>query len=235
MELSIPARLAFVGLWNFCDDAGVHPASPKTLKAEVFPSDAFTVEEVSAWVAEMVAHGLVAEFEADGKRYWHVTGWSRHQKIDRPNPRHPSPPAVESGTIPRTLDEHSTNTPRTLDEHSAPESKGVESTGKETTTSSSPAGDPLACPVEEIVKLYHDAMPNNPRCKVLNAARRGTIKARWREAAGLSCPPWRARLFRRDRQQHAVSRQHPPLCGNRPRQGKPKAHDCGGEHTGRIL
>jgi hypothetical protein len=33
-------------------------------------------------------------------------------------------------------------------------------------------------------------MPNNPRCKVLNAARRGLIKARWNEAAKLTCKPF---------------------------------------------
>ena len=31
------ARLLFIGLWNFCDDNGVHPASYIRLKAEVFP------------------------------------------------------------------------------------------------------------------------------------------------------------------------------------------------------
>lgn len=33
-------------------------------------------------------------------------------------------------------------------------------------------------------------MPNNPRCRVLNASRRGTIKARWNEAAKLNCKPF---------------------------------------------
>lgn len=43
--------------------------------------------------------------------------------------------------------------------------------------------DPVACPVERIVEVYHDAMPNNPRCKVLNNARRASIRQRWREAS----------------------------------------------------
>jgi hypothetical protein len=33
-------------------------------------------------------------------------------------------------------------------------------------------------------------MPHNPQCKVLNAARRGSIKARWNEAAKLTCHPF---------------------------------------------
>ncbi|WP_287278749.1 DUF1376 domain-containing protein [Ralstonia sp.] len=55
---------------------------------------------------------------------------------------------------------------------------------------SHPSAEPLACPVEEIIALYHDAMPGNPRVKVVNAARRGAIKARWREAAALTCKPF---------------------------------------------
>lgn len=34
MALSPLARLAFLGMWNFCDDAGIHPASAKTLNAQ---------------------------------------------------------------------------------------------------------------------------------------------------------------------------------------------------------
>ena len=32
MECSPIARLLFIGLWNFCDDAGNHPLSEKTLR-----------------------------------------------------------------------------------------------------------------------------------------------------------------------------------------------------------
>lgn len=48
----------------------------------------------------------------------------------------------------------------------------------------------LKCPVERIVKAYHELMPNNPRLKVLSDARRRTIAARWREAAKLTCKPF---------------------------------------------
>ncbi|MEF8755957.1 MAG: hypothetical protein V5B60_18825 [Accumulibacter sp.] len=84
MELSPLARLAFIGLWNFCDDRGVHPASPKTLKAEVFPADDVTAAQVEQWVAEMVKQGLLLEFSADGRNWWSVTGW-HHQLINRPS------------------------------------------------------------------------------------------------------------------------------------------------------
>ena len=49
---------------------------------------------------------------------------------------------------------------------------------------------PLSCPAEAIIELYHLHMPDNPRCKTLNDARRRAIRARWREAAKLSCKPF---------------------------------------------
>lgn len=50
--------------------------------------------------------------------------------------------------------------------------------------------DPLACPIEKIIEVYHETLPNNPRCKVLNNARRAAIRQRWREAAALTARPF---------------------------------------------
>ncbi len=50
--------------------------------------------------------------------------------------------------------------------------------------------DQLPCPVERIVDAYQRSMPNNPKCKVLNPTRRSAIKARWNEAAKLTCKPF---------------------------------------------
>ncbi len=94
IELSRDARLLFVGMWNFCDDAGVHPAAYKTLKAEVFPGDDITGDEVKKMVREIIAQGLLGEFEHEGRRWWFVTGW-KHQLINRPSTsRYPSPPRI---------------------------------------------------------------------------------------------------------------------------------------------
>ncbi|MCX7146209.1 MAG: helix-turn-helix domain-containing protein [Sulfuritalea sp.] len=48
----------------------------------------------------------------------------------------------------------------------------------------------LSCPVEAVVAAYHRQMPDNPKCKVINTARRGAIKARWNEAAKLTFSPF---------------------------------------------
>jgi hypothetical protein len=115
------ARLLFIGLWSFCDDGGVHPASIKRLKMEVFPADAINDEAMQGLIGELISAQLVGEYEVDGTRYWYVTGWQRHQRIEHPTIRHPQPPdrPANSSNTRRTFDEHSSNTRRTFDEHSS--------------------------------------------------------------------------------------------------------------------
>lgn len=89
MGVSRDARLLFIGLWNFCDDGGNHPASAITLKAEVLPGDDVTAATVMQWVDELIEQQLLVEYEVDGREFWHVTGW-HHQRIDQPTLRHPT-------------------------------------------------------------------------------------------------------------------------------------------------
>lgn len=88
MECSALARLLFIGVWNFCDDAGNHPMSAKTLKALVFPGDDITSAQVEGMLVELQSNGLISLYEHSSKRYLHVNGW-HHQKIDRPTFKHP--------------------------------------------------------------------------------------------------------------------------------------------------
>lgn len=141
-ECSPNARLTFVGMWNFCDDRGVHPAKPKTLKAELYPMDDITAVHVGEWVAELVQVGLVREFDGleDGERYWHVTGWDRHQKIDRPSYKHPAPPPQDSANARRVLAEDSPNARRAPPpgvDRNGEDRKGVESDSPKARASSS--------------------------------------------------------------------------------------------------
>ncbi len=99
-ECSPTARLLFIGIWSFSDDRGIHPASVKRLKMEVFPSDSITDDELGAMVVELEAAGLLISYHAWGKDYWHVTGWAKHQKIDKPTYRHPEPGALEKRADP---------------------------------------------------------------------------------------------------------------------------------------
>jgi hypothetical protein len=112
-ECSPNARLTFVGMWTFSDDNGVHPAKPKTLKAELYPMDDVTSNSVAGWVNELINVGLVIPFEHAGTSYWHITGWGKHQKIDRPSYKYPTPPESSNSPTPQQpLDEDSSNARR---------------------------------------------------------------------------------------------------------------------------
>jgi uncharacterized protein YdaU (DUF1376 family) len=58
------------------------------------------------------------------------------------------------------------------------------------TTTESSGDDVRECPYGTLANLYHDLMPLNRRMKVLNAARKSAMKARWNEAAKLDCEPF---------------------------------------------
>lgn len=91
MECSTNARLLFIGMWNFCDDKGRHPSSPKQLKALVFPGDDLSVEKVRGMVDELSRSGLITRYVVENREYFEVTGW-HHQKIDKPqDPKFPGP------------------------------------------------------------------------------------------------------------------------------------------------
>lgn len=91
MACSTNARLLFIGLWNFCDDAGRHPVTPRQIKALVFPGDDISSENVRDLIDELSTNGLLSLYTVDDKEYFQVTGWS-HQKIDRPqSPKYPAP------------------------------------------------------------------------------------------------------------------------------------------------
>lgn len=103
-ECSPNTRLLFIGLWTFCDDGGVHPASAARAKMEIFPADAFSREDIEAMISELIEVGLIHEYEVGGRRYWRVSGW-KHQKIDQPTYRHPQP----DGRVPESPIRRRTN------------------------------------------------------------------------------------------------------------------------------
>lgn len=163
-ECSPNARLVFIGMWTFSDDSGVHPASTKRLKMEVYPADEFSDAQIKSMIAELVAAELIEEYDVSGASYWRVTGW-KHQKIDQPTYKHPLPDGVVPSTPFRRRDvgERSPNTIRTNGECSPPDvdlDLDVEGKGKRGAKSPSSLLDELSqsTPIEkqvlEIAKLH---------------------------------------------------------------------------------
>lgn len=117
MECSTTARLLFIGLWNFADDAGRHALAYKQIKALVFPGDDISTDTIQELFGELSTNNLLITYIADNKEFFQITGW-HHQKIDKPRESKIPPP---SGIVA----EHSTNV------RTGREGKVVEGNGRE--------------------------------------------------------------------------------------------------------
>lgn len=84
MDCSPVARLMFIGLWNFADDAGRMSVTSKKIKALIFPSDVMALSDIRRMVDELQSNGLIELYVIEDVEYLQITGW-QHQKIDRPN------------------------------------------------------------------------------------------------------------------------------------------------------
>lgn len=103
VELSMPARLLFIGTWNFADDSGVLEYSTARLKMEIFPNDAI---DVGPLLDELLALGMLSAYTVGDQKLLLITHFSRHQHINRPSkPRFPLP---TNGNV--SLTEHSRST-----------------------------------------------------------------------------------------------------------------------------
>jgi hypothetical protein len=129
-ECSVSARLLFIACWNFADDHGGLDRSSKQLKAQAFPYDAIDCEPL---VQELLNAGLLVEYAVDAKKYLHIKGFRKHQKVEKPaKPRIP-------------LYDESLNTPRVLTElspTSSGSSLGMEGKGRELDTHTTRAREP---------------------------------------------------------------------------------------------
>lgn len=85
MDCKPLTRLLFIGLWNFVDDYGRAPVAPRTIKAQVMPGDEITGQQIQTMLQELSSAGLILFYAVDGKEYFEITGWSKHQKIDNPS------------------------------------------------------------------------------------------------------------------------------------------------------
>jgi len=89
VELSFEARLLFIGLWNFCDEFGNTESSVKRIKMQIFPADNIDVESC---LQEIRSVGFLSDYEVDGKKYIHINGFEKHQKVNRNvTPKYPRP------------------------------------------------------------------------------------------------------------------------------------------------
>ena len=97
LNLSIAARLLFIGMISGADDEGRGLATDRCLKARVFPSDDVTLEQVREFRGELASNVNVQFYEVDGREYYQLTKWTDHQKVEHSKGSTiPKPPLTEA-------------------------------------------------------------------------------------------------------------------------------------------
>lgn len=112
------ARLLFIAMWNWADDHGRGTANLKELEGFAFPNDtefcgsSGNTVHFRDLVAEVADAFGVVFYTVDGRPYFEIPSWDRHQRNERRSKtsKHPSP-QVE-GAVAEIPCNH-TETPRT--------------------------------------------------------------------------------------------------------------------------
>ena len=105
--LSDADRLLFIGLWSYVDDQGRGKDDVALIVAALFPHDMVanpldTVAKVRDGLARLHAANLILRYTVASRTYFLVTGWSKHQKVDKARPsRLPEPTEGENGAFPQ--------------------------------------------------------------------------------------------------------------------------------------
>lgn len=101
--ISPHARLLYIGLWGICDDNyATLPDRPDWIKIQVFP---YEKVDTRGLLDELEKIGKIVKFMSDGKAYWYIKNFFKHQRIDRPSK--PKYPKYSASRV--MLDEHSTS------------------------------------------------------------------------------------------------------------------------------
>ncbi len=100
---SAVARLAFIAMWNWADDFGRGTANMKELEGFIFPNDDIPTlsggksRSFRDVVAEVVDCFGVLFYEVDGRPYFAIPSWQKHQRNEkRAQAKYPGPDEADS-------------------------------------------------------------------------------------------------------------------------------------------
>lgn len=121
-QVSISARLTFIGLWTYVDDNGVGVDNERLIAAALYALDEDPLEalrRVSDDLRQLSTAGVIVRYEGSGRRYVFITNWTEHQKMSHPGkPRFPrpsqvrdKPPTSNDSDAPETLPKPSGGSP----------------------------------------------------------------------------------------------------------------------------
>lgn len=135
-QLEFEWRLLYIAMWNWADDYGRGTCEPRELLGFVFPNDdEIDVGGLRRGLGGLRRHIGVTFYRVDGRHYFQIPSWNRHQKIDKRSKRSKFP-APEDGEI---VDPESWQVIDQIPEHSG---DSAEDSGENSDISEEPAGIP---------------------------------------------------------------------------------------------
>jgi hypothetical protein len=128
-DLTLSARLTFIGLWTYVDDNGVGPADPRLIRAAIWPLEEAPdiLQRTREDLQSLQSARLITLYEASGRPLVYVNGWDEHQKVSHPRkPRFLAPHDLSQASDQQVDDtpEGCASTPE--DRQSAPEDDAPE-------------------------------------------------------------------------------------------------------------
>ena len=115
-ELSLLAKVLFIGMISQADDDGKGVLSPQLLKSKILPYDELRIADIDKALKEIGHNASVAEsadadkareerghkmsvvyYEVGGKKYYRFENWKKWQTINRPIPSKLPDPLVSDG------------------------------------------------------------------------------------------------------------------------------------------
>jgi hypothetical protein len=103
-DVSIEARLTFLGLITQADDYGRMKGSPKLVRSLVFPYDEYTVQNITEWLRELHENDLIRWYTVKGKQFIELPTWGDHQRVSHPTDSVlPSHSEADSADAPQVL------------------------------------------------------------------------------------------------------------------------------------
>ena len=91
-ELPQTARLLLIGMITIADDQGRVKGNSAWLRAQIFPYDDISSDDIVAALHQITANGTIHFYESDGKWYAQLVNWWDYQSLQYAQPsKYPKP------------------------------------------------------------------------------------------------------------------------------------------------
>jgi hypothetical protein len=161
-DLTLSARLTFIGLWTYVDDNGVGPADPRLIRAAVWPLEEAPdiLQRTREDLQSLQTARLITLYEASGRPLVAISHWEEHQKVSHPR----KPRFIRPEDLPQPPNQGSFGSPEGLqsspeDVQSSPETlrpeqgAGSREQGKGIEENTEPPASAAAPPRHDVERL----------------------------------------------------------------------------------